>query len=198
MTHGRANELALMERCREPARTAASAGNNEVGALVTIEGNVIAEAGEEAPSGPVAFAHAELLTIQRSLEVTARRRLPDATLYSTHEPCFLCSYAVRAARIGRVVVGRSVPEIGGATSRYPLLVADDIPSWGAAPSVIWIGEPDPRPANLVRMGGGRARSTRGCNPAKGGEFRKRVRNKEIRSMATSASILQRLRSWCTS
>lgn len=136
-------DLERMARCRELARRAGQDGNQPIGALVAVGGEVLAEAEEQTPAGPLAFAHAELLAVQRAISASGRRRLPEATLYSTHEPCFLCSYALRAARIGRVVIESAVPEIGGATSRYPILTADDILTWGPPPVLVWVEPPSP-------------------------------------------------------
>ena len=65
------------------------------------------------------------------------QQLPEATLYTTAEPCFLCSFAIREFRIGRVVIGSATPEIGGATSLYPILSAGDISRWGDPPTIVW-------------------------------------------------------------
>ncbi len=130
-----------MERCRELALEAKATGNTGVGSLVAVAGRVIAEAGEECPAGPDTFAHAEILAV-RSAIVDFGRPLPsEATLYSTAEPCFLCSFAIREAGLRRVVIGTPTPDIGGATSRYPLLVVDDVGRWGPAPEVVWWEEP---------------------------------------------------------
>ena len=88
------------------------------------------------PKGPDPFAHAELLAVRRAIG-GSRHDLPEATLYTNVEPCFLCSYAIREARIGRVVIGRPIPDIGGVNSRYPLLVADNVDRWGRPPEVVW-------------------------------------------------------------
>jgi len=127
----------MMARCRELAELAERAGNHAVGSLVAVGGEILAEAGEETPAGPVAFAHAELLAVQRAVRATGERHLPEATLYSTHEPCFMCSYAIRVARIGRVVLGTAVGEIGGVSSRYPILTAADVAAWGPPPAIDW-------------------------------------------------------------
>lgn len=138
-----------MERCRELALEARAAGNTGVGSLVAVAGRVIAEAGEECPAGPDPFAHAELLAVRSAMAELGRPLPPEATLYSTAEPCFLCSFAIREAGLRRVVIGTPTPDIGGATSRYPLLVADDVQRWGPAPEVVWWEERSPQAADPV-------------------------------------------------
>ena len=127
----------MMRRCVELAGAAKLAGNTPVGALLVIADEVVAEAAEEVPAGDDPFGHAELLVVRRALQQLRRKHLPEATLFTTVEPCFLCSFAIRESRIGRVVIGSATPDIGGATSRYPILSASDIPRWGASPTIVW-------------------------------------------------------------
>ncbi len=127
----------MMRRCIDLARAAKLAGNTAVGALLVIGEHVTAEAAEEAPAGDDPFAHAELLVVRRAVQELGRKRLPEATLYTTAEPCFLCSFAIREVGIGRVVIGFATPEIGGATSLYPILSASDVPRWGTPPTIVW-------------------------------------------------------------
>jgi tRNA(adenine34) deaminase len=129
-----------MDRCEELAREAKRAGNTPVGAVLVLDGAAIAEAAEETPAGPRPFAHAELLVVERALMLRPRPDLREATLYSTAEPCVLCGYAVREARIGRVVVTRPAGEIGSLRSRFPVLTADWVDRWGPPPVVVWFNE----------------------------------------------------------
>ncbi len=128
----------LMLRVSELAAEAGRAGNTAVGTIVAHGDRILAEAEEETPDGPDPFAHAELVAVRRAMAAEGRRHLPEATIYTNVEPCFLCSYAIREARIGRVVIGRPTPEIGGVSSRYPLLTANDIDRWDRAPDVVWV------------------------------------------------------------
>ena len=47
-----------------------------------------------------------------------RDMLGQSTLYTTHEPCIMCSYLIRHHRIPWVVYGVSVQHVGGVTSQY--------------------------------------------------------------------------------
>ncbi|MCM2257582.1 MAG: deaminase [Vicinamibacteria bacterium] len=130
-------DASWMLRCEELARQAAAAGNTPVGALIVLEGLLLAEAAEQVPNGERRFAHAELLAVEAALRVAGLRYLESATLYSTAEPCILCGFAIRETRIGRVVVGRPSGDTGSLSSRFPILVADDVSRWGPAPEVVW-------------------------------------------------------------
>ena len=135
-----ASHARWMDRCEELARQAKRAGNTPVGAVLVLDGIAIAEAAEETPAGPRPFAHAEFLVVEQALMLRPRPALEDATLYSTVEPCILCGYAVREARIGRLVLARSAGEIGSIRSRFPVLTADWVDRWGPPPAVLWFGD----------------------------------------------------------
>jgi len=130
-----------MRRCAELAALARAAGNTAVGSLLVLDGQLLAEAAEETPSGPRPFAHAELLVVEQALRLQPRPDLQNATLYSTAEPCILCGFAVREARIGRVVVARPAGDIGSIRSRFPVLTADWVARWGPPPTIVWWTEP---------------------------------------------------------
>ncbi len=142
----------LLARCRELAQLAAGAGNTAVGSLIAIDGAIVAEAEEETPGGPDPFAHAELVAVKRAMRELGRRKIPEATLYTNVEPCFMCSYAIREARIGCVVIGWPTPQIGGADSQYPLLASADIDRWGEPPEIVWALDERNKP-NMLRLRG---------------------------------------------
>jgi tRNA(adenine34) deaminase len=125
-----------MRRCLELAREAGDRGDTPVGALVVLDGRIVAEASEELPTGNLVTGHAEVLAVQRAIDSLGRTELSGGTLYTTAEPCFMCSYAIRQARIYAVVYGRSTPLIGGVTSAHPILTSVDLDPWRPAPQVI--------------------------------------------------------------
>ena len=125
----------MMRRSIELAASAAKSGNTPVGCVVTLDDRIIAEAEEQCPAGADPFAHAEILAVTAALQSASRADLARATLYTTNEPCFLCSFAIREARLARVVFAVETPQIGGATSSYPILRAGDIARWGPPPQI---------------------------------------------------------------
>lgn len=125
-----------MRRCLALAVNARRRGNTPVGALIVMEGEVIAEAEEEMPAGLDPTGHAEVLAIRRACQTLRTTDLRGATLYTTAEPCWGCSYVVRQTRLSRVVYGRTSPPVGGVTSPYPVLLTTDVPSWGKPPEVV--------------------------------------------------------------
>ena len=125
-----------MRRCFELAEGAQAKGNTPVGSLVVRGGEILSEAAEEVPNGLDPTAHAEVLAIRRACQALGTTDLSGCTLYSTAEPCWLCSYAVRQTKIARVVYGRASPPVGGATSAYPALLTTTVPAWGKPPEIL--------------------------------------------------------------
>lgn len=125
-----------MRRCWQLAARAKQQGNTAVGSLVVWEDRIVAEAEEEVPQGPNLTGHAEALACQRATETLGTTSLADAILYTTAEPCFMCSYLIRQCEVALVVYGKRTPRIGGITSEFPILIAPELNDWKPAPQVI--------------------------------------------------------------
>lgn len=94
-----------------------------VGALLALEGNVLAAAHNRVESLKDPTAHAEILAITTAADELGDWRLNGATLYVTKEPCPLCSGAVIMARVSRVVFAVPDPKmglLGGAASIHQI------------------------------------------------------------------------------
>lgn len=108
-------KLALAE-----ARSAAARGEVPVGAVIVVDGTVVAAAGNTRELAADPTGHAELTAIREASKVLGRWRLHDATLYVTLEPCPMCAGAIVNARIPRLVYGASDPKAGAVRSLYQL------------------------------------------------------------------------------
>ena len=113
----------FMRRCIELARVARSRGNTPVGSIVVLSGKIVGEGMESLPAGDDITGHAEILACQASVTNTGSKDLRHAALYSTAEPCFMCSYAIRQCDVSLVVFGVETPQIGGVTGEFPVLTA---------------------------------------------------------------------------
>jgi tRNA(adenine34) deaminase len=111
----RAMALALAQ-----ARLAADAGEVPVGAVVLIDGEVVAAAHNLRESLADPTAHAEVLALRQAGAAVGSWRLADATLVVTLEPCPMCAGAAVAARLGRLVYGAPDPRAGAVGSLYNL------------------------------------------------------------------------------
>jgi len=116
-------DLRMMERCLELARQGVKQGELPFGAVIASRGQVIAEATNRVSSECDVTRHAELVALSEAQKILRQKRLPDCTLYSIVEPCPMCSFPAREARIGRVVFAISSPIMGG-FSRWDVLSDD--------------------------------------------------------------------------
>lgn len=109
-----------MEQALDEARTAQAEGEVPVGALIALDGRVIARAHNR----PIALndptAHAEMLAIRAAGSVLNSYRLIGATVYVTLEPCTMCVGAMLNARIARLKFGARDPKAGAAGSVYDI------------------------------------------------------------------------------
>ncbi|HAS10540.1 MAG TPA: tRNA-specific adenosine deaminase [Acidimicrobiaceae bacterium] len=107
--------LALAE-----ARLAAEAGEVPVGAVVVVDGEVVARAHNRRQADHDPSAHAELLALRAACAAAGSWRLPGAQVVVTLEPCPMCAGALLAARVDRVVFGAPDPKAGALGSLYNL------------------------------------------------------------------------------
>jgi tRNA(adenine34) deaminase len=126
----------FMRRCIQLALNAKAQGNTAVGSVVVLGGKIVGEGVEQLPVGNLLTGHAEVLACQQAIETMQVRLLEKAILYSTAEPCFMCSYVIRQCRIAKVVYGTETAMIGGITSSFPILTALRLNSWKPAPQVL--------------------------------------------------------------
>ncbi len=98
-------DLQFMRLALEAAREAARAGEVPVGAVVVLEGRVIARAGNRTIADCDPTAHAEIVALRAAAQAVGNYRLAGATLYSTIEPCAMCAGALVQARVARLVYG---------------------------------------------------------------------------------------------
>lgn len=121
--HGSAvTDDAAMVLALDEARAAAVAGDVPVGAVVVHDGRVVAARHNEREAAGDPTAHAEILALRDAAVALGDRRLPDATLVVTLEPCPMCAGAVWAAQVGRVVFAATDPKAGAMGSLYNVAV----------------------------------------------------------------------------
>src|SRR5213594_2608282 len=108
------------EALRQAAR-ACAAEEVPIGAVIVLEGRIIARAFNQVELLKDATAHAEMLALTQAEQKVGDWRLTDCTLYVTKEPCPMCAGAMVHTRIARVVYGASDPKAGAAGSALNLL-----------------------------------------------------------------------------
>lgn len=91
---------------RAALAAAESAGDEvPVGAVVAVNGEIIASGHNNTVTAVDPSGHAEIIALRAAARILRNHRLPGATLYVTLEPCVMCTGAIVQARIKRVVFG---------------------------------------------------------------------------------------------
>ncbi|MDD4311928.1 MAG: nucleoside deaminase [Eubacteriales bacterium] len=119
----RKSDCAYLERANEVAKKARESGNTPFGAiLVDEDGNVLMEQGNAEGDSGDATAHAEMTLASRASRAYSKEQLWRCTLYTTCEPCPMCTGAIYWANIGRIVYGVSekrLLELTGSDEKNP-------------------------------------------------------------------------------
>jgi tRNA(adenine34) deaminase len=96
-------------------------GEVPVGAVLVVDGQVIAATHNNRETSFDPAGHAEIMAIREGAQKLGRWRLSDATLYVTKEPCPMCAGAMVNARLGRLVYGCGDIKGGAVANLYHLL-----------------------------------------------------------------------------
>jgi tRNA(adenine34) deaminase len=100
------DDMTWMRRAIALAREGeARPGTNPIGCVIVRDGEVIGEGCNEVDLHHDATAHAEIVSMRRAGEKLACHELRGAVLYTTLQPCGMCTMASIWAKIGRIVYG---------------------------------------------------------------------------------------------
>jgi tRNA(adenine34) deaminase len=120
-TEQAADDARFMDLALDEADRAAALGEVPVGAVVVLDGRVIARGHNAAIAERDPTAHAEIMALRTAARELGNYRLPGVTLYSTVEPCVMCCGAMVHARVARLVYGAADPKAGAVQSLFRLL-----------------------------------------------------------------------------
>ena len=104
---------AAMRRALDLAAVAAEAGEVPVGAVITLEGEIVAEARNAMRGSLDPTAHAEMVAIRHAATRLGRARLDGCILWVSLEPCAMCAGAISLARIDALRFAAEDPKGGG-------------------------------------------------------------------------------------
>jgi tRNA(adenine34) deaminase len=110
----------LMGLALDEAARATAHGDVPIGAIVVVDGEVVASRHNERELLGDPTAHAEVLALRDAAARLGRWRLDDATLVVTLEPCPMCAGAAISARVARIVFGAADPKAGATGTLYNL------------------------------------------------------------------------------
>lgn len=94
-----------MKQALKEAQKAFDSGEVPVGAIIVLDGKIIARAHNQVELLNDSTAHSEIMALTTAYSFLGSKYLPDATLYVTIEPCLMCCGALYWGKIGRIVYG---------------------------------------------------------------------------------------------
>lgn len=106
------DDIYFMKLAMEEAEKADRKDEVPIGAVLVVDGKLVAR-GHNCPiSSHDPSAHAEIMALRSAGDWLRNYRMPGATLYVTLEPCLMCFGALTLARVERVVFGAADPKVG--------------------------------------------------------------------------------------
>lgn len=119
-------ELYMAEAIAE-ARRGGEEGNEPVGAVAVIDDAMIARDHDRSVLHGDPTAHAVMLTIQATARKLGPKRLAEVTIFTTNEPCAMCTGALVEARVRSLVFAVPDPDRGAAGSVLQLARDPSLP-----------------------------------------------------------------------
>ena len=117
-------ELFFMQRALEQAKKAEREGEVPVGAVLTFEDEIIAEAHNTPISINDPSGHAEVNVMRKGAQILNNYRLENTSLYVTLEPCMMCCGLLIHARVENLIFSATDPKSGSVISNANLLDSD--------------------------------------------------------------------------
>jgi tRNA(Arg) A34 adenosine deaminase TadA len=116
---------ALVREALALARSARDRGNHPFGALLAVGGRILLRAENSVVTDGDPSRHAELNLLQLAWARLGREEIEAATLYSSTEPCPMCTGAIYYSRVSRVVYSLSQAQLSRITGgRFALPCTD--------------------------------------------------------------------------
>ena len=106
----------FMDQALDEAQEAALRNEVPIGAVLVLDGRVVARSGNRTRELNDVTAHAEIAVIRMACEELGQERLVGADLYVTLEPCTMCAAAISFARIRRLYYGANDAKGGAVES----------------------------------------------------------------------------------
>ena len=119
-------ELYMAEAIAE-ARRGAEEGETPIGAVAVLDDAMIARDHRRILLQRDPTAHAVLLTLQAAARKLDPKRLPEVTVFATHEPCAMCVGALLEARVRTLVYAVPDDERGAAGGALQLARSTGMP-----------------------------------------------------------------------
>lgn len=106
------DDVYFMKQALREAQQAYEEEEIPIGAVVVMNGKIIARGHNMTEKLQDPTAHAEMIALTAAFNALGSKYLPEATLYVTVEPCPMCAGALYWSKIGRIVYGTEDPKNG--------------------------------------------------------------------------------------
>ncbi len=123
-------ENKFMQEALFQAKVAAEKGEVPVGAVLVLNGEIIARGHNLTMEQDNMLAHAEMLVMEEGLKKLGTRRLSGCSLYVTLEPCPMCAGGILLLRPERVYFGAYDAEAGACGGKHDVLKNSGIDVYG--------------------------------------------------------------------
>lgn len=119
-------DIQFMQRALKQAQIASELGEVPVGAVIVLNGEVIAEAHNSPISNCDPTGHAEINALRKAAENIGNYRLNGADIYVTLEPCVMCAGALVHARIAHCYFGAHDLRSGALETKFSISQSPDL------------------------------------------------------------------------
>jgi len=130
------DHAAYIRQCYQLADEAVAAGNHPFGALLVVDGAVVATASNNAVTSGDPTRHAEMVLLATALTTVPANARSRAILYSSTEPCIMCAGAIYWSGISTVVFGCSAASLATAAGSDFLAPCREVFARGDRPIVV--------------------------------------------------------------
>jgi tRNA(adenine34) deaminase len=128
-----------MKQALKEAQKARDADEVPIGAIIVMQGTIIARGYNQVETLNDSTAHAEIIALTSAFNYLGSKYLPGATIYVTIEPCTMCCGALYWSKIGRLVYGAPDPKHGGlplSPDSFPITIGRDGEGLGVRSSIL--------------------------------------------------------------
>jgi tRNA(adenine34) deaminase len=101
-----------MQQALKEAQKAFDNGEVPIGAIIVLQGKIIARGNNQVELLNDCTAHAEMIALTSAFHFLGSKYLMEAAMFVTLEPCIMCAGALYWSKIGRVVYAAPDPKHG--------------------------------------------------------------------------------------
>ncbi len=127
------NHKAYIKRTYQLAKSAQEKGNHPFGALLVIDNSVVLTAENSVITDHDVTKHAELNLVSKATQELNPEGLSQSVLYTSTEPCAMCTGAIFWAGISTIVYGCSAGMLGEIAGGAFVVPCRDLLKYGNRP-----------------------------------------------------------------